>query len=217
MMGTPPGAANNPGSPPNAMTMPANNPMAMQQPGPPQNDQLPVRESSVSMDSKLLDLQKQTEKDYVEKINQLQTLKLQREIQETNQAIATSRLATVTADKGVSDLLTKPTQPVNPPGVYVPPGAYAAPLVNPVAGGTSVTTQTTTSGPMIPEPPYTVLSVSMELGKWNAIIGFQGKLFNVSIGDVLPIDGSVVTSINKNAVHLIKDGKRRKISIISSM
>lgn len=169
-----------------------------------------LRQAPVNLNPQIAELQKQTEQKYVDQINQLQTLRVQREIAETNQAIASAKLATVTAEKSVSDLLTKPTQPQYP---TFPTG----PVVGPAP--TTSTEIALTPPPVAPIEiaAYTVVSVSMELGRWNAVLGLQGKMYNVSIGDVLPVDGSVVTSINKNGVVLTKDGKRRKISILSAI
>src|SRR5579872_6219925 len=60
------------------------------------------------------DLQKQQaaqQQMYLDSVNQLQLLKIKREIAETNQAIASARLATETANKSMSDLLTQPSLP----------------------------------------------------------------------------------------------------------
>ncbi|HSW93085.1 MAG TPA: hypothetical protein VLJ15_01875, partial [Gammaproteobacteria bacterium] len=55
-----------------------------------------------------IDFQKQREQQeaYLDSVNQLQLLRVKREIAETNQAIAAARLATETANKNMSDLLT---------------------------------------------------------------------------------------------------------------
>lgn len=192
----------------------------------PQQMDQQLRQEPVSMSSQLMEVQKQTEQKYIEQLNQLQTLKIQREIAETNQAIAAARLATVTAEKNVTELLTKPSQPQQPQPI-VPAGAYSNVLTNPVLNGASVATaqmppaQMPPTGEVIPPPPlevsYTVISVSMELGKWNAVLGYQGKLYSVSVGDKLPADGSSVVAISKNGVTLSKGGKHRKISLISSI
>ena len=127
-----------------------------------------------------------------------------------NQAIAASKLATVTAEKGISDLLTKPTP------MQVSAGEYASKLAGPVRQGESLLGQQMgTAAPV--EVQYTVISVSMQLHKWNAVLGYQGKLYNVSIGDVLPVDGAVVVSISRNGVILNKDGKRRKVSLVAAI
>lgn len=215
---------------------PVPNPAAAGGPPTPALPQAPIaegpalRETAASLDARIVDLQKQTQQKYMEEINQLQTLRIQREIAETNQAIAAANLATRTSEKAVSDLLTKP---VPLPPAPVPLGAYSNQLVNPTLQGVNVagvpTTgpatpppgAATTPGPTNPPAPvetqYVVISVSMQLGRWSAVLGYQGRLFNVSIGDVLPVDGSVVSSINKNGVVLVKGNNRRRISIISSI
>lgn len=163
-------------------------------------------------DADAMKQQQVVQKEYLDKLNELQMLKVQREITETNQAIAAAKLATVTADKSMTDLLTKPVAP------EVPVGAYATRL----AGPTQVGAPSGSQPPPLPtepvvETPYVVISVSMQFNKWSAVIGAQGKLYSVSAGDVLPLDGSVVFSINKQGVVLEKDGKKRTISIVSSI
>lgn len=203
-------------------TMSANNPATTQQIAARNNanpvinnpsvrvQQTQLREMPVNMDARLVDLQKQTEQKQIDQLNQLQTLKLQREIAETNQAIASARLATVTAEKSVSDLLTRPAPQ------QVPASAYTSTLVNPTQTGVQVASEPQ-QAPAPVEVQYVVISVSMEMGRWHAVLGYQGKLYNVSIGDILPADNSVVVSIGKNGVILLKDNKRKKISIISSI
>jgi hypothetical protein len=166
------------------------------------------QQMSLPKDQYLPEEQK-TEQNYLKKVNDLEELKVERQIEETNQAIAVAKLATVTAEKSTADLLTKPT-PV------VAEGAYANQLVNPTASGTAVATSAPPKTET-PEVAYTVISVSLQLNKWTAVIGTQGKLYNVSVGDILPLDGSVVSSISKSGVILKKDDKARKISIVSAI
>lgn len=173
-------------------------------------EQPQLRETMSTMNNQLLELQKETQQKYLDQLNQLQLLKIQREIAETNQAIANARLATVTAEKNVSDLLTRPSagQPQPPvfPTTLTPPGT-------PPTGQESIPLPPPTA-----ETTYTVISVAMQLGRWSAVLGYEGKLFNVSIGDVLPVDGSKVAEIDKNGVVLQeKDGKRRRFNIVSSL
>ncbi len=174
-----------------------------------QND---LRQSPVMSDARFLQLQQMSEQKYIGKLNDLEDLKIQREIAETNQAIATAKLATVTAEKNINDLLTKPARP------GVPVSAYANQLAHPGAEGTGAETSVASSATRaMPDVDYTIISVSMQLHKWNAIIGYQGKLLNVGVGDVLAADGSVVTDINKNSVTLKKDSETRKISITTGI
>jgi hypothetical protein len=159
------------------------------------------------------------EETYLSQVNDLEKLKVERQIEEQNQAIAAARLATATAEKSTAELLTKPTP-------LVADTAYANQLVNPTRSGTAVGEEIPALKPQsvvsaLPEETpvvaYSVISVSFQLNKWSAVIGAQGKLYNVSVGDILPLDGSVVTSINKNGVVLQKDKKTRKISLISAI
>ncbi|MCE3237301.1 MAG: hypothetical protein K0R24_282 [Gammaproteobacteria bacterium] len=171
-----------------------------------------LRQAPVANDARFLQLQQMSEQKYIGKLNDLEDLKIQREIAETNQAIATAKLATVTAEKNINDLLTKPAKP------EVPASAYANKLAHPGTEETAAEGSLASSATRaMPEVDYTIISVSMQLHKWNAIIGYQGKLFNVGIGDVLAADGSVVTDINKNSVTLKKDGGIRKINITTGI
>ncbi len=61
------------------------------------------------------------------------------------------------------------------------------------------------------------MSVSMQLQHWTAVVGYNGKLYTVGVGDVLPPDGSVVSSINKSAVTLKKEGKEERLTIVSEV
>jgi hypothetical protein len=150
-------------------------------------------------------MQKATEEKYVVKLNELEELRIQRQIAETNQAISAAKLATVTAEKNISDLLTKPTS------APVPQTIYSEELSAP-------STVSVTPPPPVTSPiaDYTLISVSMQLRKWTAVVGYQGKLITVNIGDSLP-DNSTVVSINKNSIIIRKDGETKRIVIVSSI
>jgi type IV pilus biogenesis protein PilP len=64
---------------------------------------------------------------------------------------------------------------------------------------------------------YVVISVSMQMNRWTAVLGYQGKLYNVSVGDVLPMDGWSVQSISREGVILKKDNDTRKISLVPAI
>jgi len=170
-----------------------------------------LQQATVASDTRFLQLQQMSEQKYIGKLNDLEDLRIQREIAETNQAIATAKLATVTAEKNISDLLTKPAMP------EVSIAAYANRLAGPGSGADETTSLSSTTTTTTTSEGYTIISVSMQLHKWNAIIGYQGKLFTVAVGDVLAPDSSVVININKNGVTLKKDDKIRKISITSGL
>lgn len=155
----------------------------------------------------LMKLQQETQAKYLAALNELQMLKVEKDIAETTKAIAAAKLETITAQKNMVDLL-QPQQTIAP--------NYAQGL----AGGASPQTvagQAPTAPTTAPATDsYTVISVSHLQGRWNAILGYKGKLLNVSVGDVLPSDGSTVTAISKSGVTLKnKDGDTQKISLIS--
>lgn len=178
------------------------------------------REATVGLNPELADVQKETEQKYIDQLNQLQSLKIQREIAETNQAIAAAKLATVTAEKNVSELLTKPTTP--PPALplqgMLPPGG---PVLIGVPGTAPPTPPPAPVATPVPPPPpeikYAVISVAMQLGRWSAVLESEGKLYNVMVGDLLPPDNSRVVSINKNYVTLQKNKKTRMISMVPTI
>lgn len=214
---TPPVLATNP----SVSNLPVGNPPLGNNPPPPPPGEIPpVREAPVTMDPQTTEAQKKTDQKYVEQLNQLQLLKIQREIAETNQAIAAARLATVTSEKNVSDLLTRPP---TPPPPSLPSGVTTSETANvlsvPQGPNASPVPPPPPTKPIVIPPPveYSVVSVSMQLCRWSAVISAADKLFNVSVGDVLPLDGAIVASINKNGVVLIKNGKRKRLMITSSL
>lgn len=157
----------------------------------------------------LLQLQQETEAKYVSTVNQLQLLKLSRDIAETNQAIMNAKLATITSEKKIIDML-KPPPPPPPP----PPTTYTHGLVNPTP--VSVTTHVE-HAPATPELEvnYSVVSVTELHGRWSAVIGYQGNLYHIAVGDILPPDDSRVVHIDRTGVILEKSGVKKKFSLVS--
>lgn len=187
----------------NQMPTPTGKPVVQQTP------QQPVQ-APVIRDADFLK-QQQVEAQYINALNQLQMLKIQREIAETNQAIANATLQRVTAEKNITEVIKPP-----PPPAPVPTSAYAGKLVGPASvGGPAGASTEQPSAPK--ETAYVVISVSMEGERWTAVIGNQGKLYSVTVGDILPTDGSRVVSINRDGVVLKKEDKEKKISIVSSI
>lgn len=156
----------------------------------------------------LMQLQQETQAKYLSAVNELQMLKVTREIAETNQAIMAAQLATVTAQKNIVTMLA--------PQQQMMASDYGRGLVNPAGASAQVkpTGQSQTTATIVPDVTYTVISVSQLQYRWNAVLGYQGNLYNVSVGDVLPADGSVVKSINKSGVTLEKNGVIKKISLV---
>jgi hypothetical protein len=133
-------------------------------------------------------LQQAMQAKYLEAINELQMLKVSREIAEANRAIMTAKLATVTAQNNIINLLDGPN--ANRSGQK-------------------------NSAPVSLEVKYTATSVSQLQYKWSAILNYRDSLYNVQVGDVLPPDGSTVVAIDKTGVMLEKDGIKKKISLVS--
>lgn len=166
-------------------------------------------------EAELQRVQQQTEARYVSAINELQMLRVEKDIAETNKAIMSARLEAVTAEKGIVQLLQPPPPPVTSQ-------TYAQGLVNPIpktpqqAAGQNQEgpPQQAITPPPVTETPYTVISVSFVQDKWNAILGNQGNLYSVMIGDILPPDGSTVVSIGRTGIVLEKNGAKRKISLV---
>lgn len=183
----------------------------------PQAEQMTTSKMTNQQQAELMRLQQETQQKYIIALNELQMLKLAQQIAETNKDIASAKLATVTAQKGIVDLLTKPAPVVETPASFSPglitPNPSGTLPIQPVSppppGGTvSVTTSTSQNA------NYVVISVSELVNRWSAVLGYQGKLYSVLIGDVLPPDQSMVIGINKFGVTLEKDGVQRKVSLV---
>ena len=156
--------------------------------------------NTAQTNAELVKMQHDTQEKYLAALNELQVLKVNRDIALTNQAIMAARLAAVTAEKKMTDIVSPP-EPT--------PQEYAQNLVTPQT--TQAQTAPTTSEQ---EPDYTVVSVSLLQNQWSAVMGLKGNLYSVRVGDVLPADESKVIAIDKYGVTLMKDGEKHKISMV---
>ncbi len=136
----------------------------------------------------VLTQQEQVQSKYVSALNELQMLKIQKEIAETSQAIVAAKLATTTAEKSITNLLSENEGSKNPP-----PQPVASPME---AGG-----------------GYSVQSVSMEQQQWHAVVRFKDRLYNVTAGDMLPPDRSIVKSIDQRGVTLDTGGMEQRVPL----
>lgn len=151
-------------------------------------------------EAQLLKLQQETQAKYINALNELQMLKVSREIAETNQAIEAARLQTVTAQKQIVDLLA--------PSAPTPPSQVVAPA-------TPTRIPTAVVEPIREEASYRVVSVSQIHSRWSAVIAYQNNLYNVVIGDILTPDQSKIVAIDKNGVLIErKNGTRRRLSLV---
>lgn len=182
-------------------------PTVPQPPPAPQPVRLAKPEPMSQRDIELMKMQQETQAKYLEALNELQMLRVSRQIAETNQAIAAAKLQTVTSEKGIVDLLNPPTPPATP-------ATYAKGLVVPTTGQAPAPTPQPVVAPEPQEINYTVISVSQLQYKWHAVLGYQGNLYNVMVGDVLPPDQSKVIAISRTGVILEKDNVKRKVSLV---
>ena len=151
---------------------------------------------------------------YVAALNDLQMLKIKKEIAETSQAIVAAKLATATAEKSISDLLSEAEAAAAPP----PPGAgkKGAPGGGPSSTNVSPPPPTPTPMTDLSGTSYSVQSVSMEQDQWHAVLKFKEKLYDVSVGDVLPPDKSTVKAIDGKGVTLDSGGMEQKIPLTAT-
>lgn len=196
-----------------------NNPMNAQAPSgppPPQAATLTPATTPTARDAELMRLQQATESKYLSAVNDLQMLKVEKDIAETNKAIMSARYDTITAEKNIVNLLKPPPTPTT--ASYAPslvtPGTEGTPTTPTVTPPPTVTATMTTTTTQTEIENYQVISVSLLNNRWGAVLGLQGNLFSVQTGDVLPADRSKVVSIDKTGVILENGGKRKKFSLV---
>lgn len=165
-------------------------------PPPPKTTAVPQTTPITDRESALMTLQQETQVKYLEALNELQLLKVAKDIAVTNKDISAAKLDRVSAEKKIVDLL----------------GLASAP---PPAATTVTTTQAQTVAPIGQDVTYNVVSVSQLQYRWGAVLSYRGALYNVHVGDILPPDGSMVVAIGKDSVTLQKDGVRKKVSLVS--
>jgi type IV pilus biogenesis protein PilP len=188
-------------------------------PAPVASDNTP-KQAPVQANAELLKLQQETQAKYIAALNELEMLKLQKSIAETKQAITSSTLATATAEKSITDLLTAqvsqmPTSNNNLSNQYSPFAANTpaqdSTSLGPNGQNGQAQPMPMPAKPNMPETQYVLQSVAYKSEKWTAAISVGKDVYNVVVGDTLPTDGSVVTGIDKNSVTLLKDKVTRHI------
>ena len=185
------------------------NPMSSQSPGdqastPQPVASLPVAPVMTQREAELLRLQQQTEAKYLIALNELQLLKIDREIAETNKAIAAAKLDMVTAQKGVIDLLAPPA----PKG-----GGIGQNLLGGQQGPGQQASQPAVVVPLPPkEVTYNVVSVTQLQYRWNAVLVFK-TIFTVFMSATffLPMVRKLFLSIKRCDSR--ENGEKKKVSI----
>jgi type IV pilus biogenesis protein PilP len=168
----------------------------------PKPAELPQTQPLSDREVALMTLQQETQVKYLEALNQLQMLKVSKDIAVANKDISAALLGKVEAEKKIVDLLAGPA---------VPMGASAT-----TESTTTTTTGTATVNQLAQQAvSYSVVSISQVQYRWGAVIAFGSTLYNVHVGDVLPPDGSTVIAIAKDSVTLQKEGTRKKVSLVS--
>lgn len=179
-------------------------------PAPMLNAQAKPITAATPREQELMKMQQETENKYIAALEQLQLLLVEKDIANANKDIAAanksfviSKKDTLMAQKMIVDTLTPP-KPVFRPVVDSAPVRTnnAPPPKSPVANSAPDT--------------YSVVSVSYTRGKWVAVLATTaGKLYSVSVGDMLLDDGSKVLSIGRSGVTLDNKGTERKLPMVS--
>lgn len=178
---------------------------------PPQLAQKPAPMTEREM--QLMKLQQETQAKYLAAVTELQILKISKDIAEIKRDVTKATLENITAQKSIVELLTpkKATIGSDP----YSPGLDGNPPVQPPAGASTTSTTESTADQASLANDYKVVSVSKLRGEWVAVLGAGTALYSVKMGDVLPADGSTVTGIDRGGVQLEKNGKTRKLSMVS--
>jgi hypothetical protein len=177
---------------------------------------LAPKQVPVQVNAEILKVQLDTQAKYIAALNELEMLKVQKEIADTKEAITSATLATATAEKSITDLLTVQQLP------NAVANAYSPSPVGVSEGGSSGTTNIPVAPkPVAPPPaqsPFTLMSVSFKAERWSAVLTAQSKFYNVTVGQVLPLDSSVVTEIDRNGVTvMLKDKQTKRITMIPEL
>lgn len=147
----------------------------------------------------LMTLQQETQIKYLEALNELQMLKVSRDIAVTNKDISAAVLDKVQSEKKIVEMLS-------------------APAVSPALSSTTTTTTGEGQGGPLGQQQvsYSLVSISQVQYRWAAVLAYGGTLYNVHVGDILPTDGATVIAISKDSVTLQqKDGVRKKVTLVS--
>lgn len=177
-------------------------------PKPAASQKAPMTETEIA----LLKMQQETQAKYIAALEQLQMALVQKDIATANKDIANAdrdvmkaKRESVVAQKNILELLSppKPTLGMEAGGMpATTPAAQAARNAAAAAAGAQAT-----------QNEFTVVTVSYTQGKWTAVLAYADKLYSVSVGDALAVDGSTVQTIDRSGVTLDKNGVTRKLTM----
>jgi phage-related tail fiber protein len=181
---------------------------------------LAPKQVPVQANAEILKVQLDTQAKYIAALNELEMLKVQKEIADTKQAITAATLATATAEKNITDLLTVQQLPNAIANAYSPTPTLSTEISPTNTGGSVI--------PQVPKPvqklqqqqesPFTLMSVAYKADRWTAVLTAQNKFYNVIVGQTLPIDESVVVEIDRSGVTvMLKDKQTRRITMIPEL
>lgn len=160
---------------------------------PPKQVEIEQPRPMTEQEAQLVRLRQETQANYLKALNELQLLRVAKDIADTTKDISKAKLDSVTAEKKIVEILTAPTEAEKSSmGAQIPVG-------------------------LSQDVKYTVVSVSQLQYRWSAVMNYKGNLFSVHTGDILPPDNSKVVSIAKDSVTLEKDGAITKVSLTSAI
>jgi hypothetical protein len=155
----------------------------------------------------LMQMQQETQARYLAALDQLQMLRVEKDIADANKDIMKSKADMVTAQRKIVAMLTPPAPPTAPAPVIDQTGSGNK--AGTKGSGQQVSSQSTNAD------DYRVVSVTNLHGRWTAVVNTAGKLVSASIGDKLEADDSVIIAIDRSGITLEKDGTKRKIAMVS--
>lgn len=173
--------------------------VALRDQRPPMNQQnAAMQQQAMDREMELIRLQQETQAKYVAALNELQMLKVQKDIAVVNKDIAKAKSDTISEQAKVVETLMPLT------------GGRPAEAAETAQKKDQQPAQQQVLGE---KPDYRMVSVSRLRGRWAAVLSAGGSLYRVNAGDVISYDNSEVISINKEGIVLEKDNVRRKISM----
>jgi hypothetical protein len=151
-------------------------------------------------------VQQENQARYIDALNTLQMLKVQKDIADANKDIMKAKEDMITSEHKIVDML-KPVQTTNPTA-FIDSGGHA---VSPSSSAPSSMMNSNSGG----NNEISVVSITNLQGRWKAVLSTGSRLISVSIGDELADDHSTVIGIDRSGITLEKQGVKRKVMMAS--